>query len=95
MIRSILLGEGSCQWLEHKFSLPLMKVSGDEETWPDQMAISKAEINAYSHSPMPAAALTPPMNEPVTQPPAYPPRLNPEHEMWLRWKPPDLGGSKR
>jgi hypothetical protein len=86
MIRSILLGEGSRQWLEHKFSLPLTKVSGDEETRPDQTAISKAEINAYSHSPMPAAALTLPTNDPVAQLPAYPPHLNPEHEMWLRWE---------
>jgi hypothetical protein len=95
MIRPIPLAEDSCQWLEHEFSLPLTKVLGGEETQPDQMAISKAKNNTCSHSPMPTAALMPPTNEPVAQLPAYPHCSSPECEMWLRWKPPDLGGSKR
>jgi hypothetical protein len=95
MIRPIPPAEGSCQWLEHKPNLPFMKVLGDKEARPDQMAISEIVNSTRWHSQESAAAHMPPTNEPISRPPAYTLRSSPEHERRLRWKPPDYGGGKR
>jgi hypothetical protein len=87
--------EIGCQWLEDKPSLPFMKVSEDEEAQPDQRAISKTKVKTCSRSPEAIVALAPSTHEPVSQPPAYPcSSPEPEHEMQLRWKPPDHEGSR-
>jgi hypothetical protein len=95
MIRPIPPAEGSCQWLEHKPNLPFMKVLGDKEAQPDQTAISEIVNSARWHSQESAAAHMPPTNEPISRPLAYTLRSSPEHERWLRWKPPDYRGGKR
>jgi hypothetical protein len=73
----------------------LTKMSGSKEKQPKQAAVSKTRVSTYTHSPESIAALTPPISEPVNQPPAYCPRSSPQIDTRLRWKLPDHGENKR
>jgi hypothetical protein len=91
----VLRTEAAHQLPGNSHKILLARSQEDEDKRPKQAAISKTVNSACWHSQESIAAPMLPTSEPISQPPAYPSCLSPEHKKQLRWKPPDCRKSTR